>query len=59
MKQGYVLKIGMLVVAVLLVASCGKREEESQWQQKMRQVAELGTVQYTVQKVIRAHRRGG
>lgn len=52
MKQGYVLKIGMLVAAVLLVASCGKREEESQWQQKMRQVAELGTVQYTVQKVI-------
>lgn len=52
MKQGYVLKIGMLVVAALLVASCGRREAESQWQQKMRQVAELGTVQYTVQKVV-------
>jgi len=39
-------------MAVLFVASCSSKDDESQWLQKMRQVAELGTVQYTVQKVV-------
>ena len=52
MKQSCFFKVRVLVAAVLLVASCGKREEESQWQQHLRQAAELGTVQYTVQKVV-------
>ena len=42
----------VLVFAAMLLVSCGKKEEESAWQQKIRQVAELGTVQYTVQKVV-------
>ena len=41
-----------MLVAVLMLASCEKKAEESAWQQKLRQVAELGTVQYTVQKVV-------
>ncbi len=41
-----------MLVAVLMIASCEKKAEESAWQQKLRQVAELGTVQYTVQKVV-------
>ncbi len=42
----------VMLVAVLMIASCEKKAEESAWQQKLRQVAELGTVQYTVQKVV-------
>lgn len=42
----------VMLVAVLMLASCEKKTEESAWQQKLRQVAELGTVQYTVQKVV-------
>jgi outer membrane lipoprotein-sorting protein len=42
----------VMLVAVLMLASCEKKAEESAWQQKLRQVAELGTVQYTVQKVV-------
>ena len=42
----------VMLVAVLMLASCEKKAEESVWQQKLRQVAELGTVQYTVQKVV-------
>lgn len=41
----------ILIVAVLL-SSCNKQETESAWQQRIRQVSELGTVQYTVQKVV-------
>ena len=52
MKQGCFFKVCVLAAAVLLAASCAKKEEESQWQQRMRQAAELGTVQYTVQKVV-------
>lgn len=37
---------------LLLLASCGNKTENNDWQQKMKQAAELGTVQYTVQKVI-------
>ena len=40
-----------LIVAVLL-SSCNKQDTESAWQQRIRQVSELGTVQYTVQKVV-------
>lgn len=40
-----------LIVAVLL-SSCNKQDIESAWQQRIRQVSELGTVQYTVQKVV-------
>jgi hypothetical protein len=42
----------VMLMAVLMLASCEKKAEESAWQQKLRQVAELGTVQYTVQKVV-------
>ena len=42
----------VILVAVLMLVSCEKKAEESAWQQKLRQVAELGTVQYTVQKVV-------
>jgi outer membrane lipoprotein-sorting protein len=42
----------VMLVAVLMLASCEKKAEESACQQKLRQVAELGTVQYTVQKVV-------
>ena len=42
----------VMLVAVLMLASCEKKAEESAWQQKLKQVAELGTVQYTVQKVV-------
>lgn len=44
--------IGLLVFAAVLLVSCDKKTDESAWQQKIRQVAELGTVQYTVQKVV-------
>ena len=42
----------MILVATLLLSSCNKEEKESAWQQRIRQVSELGTVQYTVQKVV-------
>lgn len=42
----------LLVLGAMLLVSCEKKAEESAWQQKLRQVAELGTVQYTVQKVV-------
>lgn len=41
-----------MVAATVLLASCCKTVDESAWQQKMKQAAELGTVQYTVQKVV-------
>ena len=41
-----------MLLAVLLLQSCHKSEEESAWQHKIKQVAELGTVQYTVQKIV-------
>ena len=41
-----------VVAATVLLASCCKTVDESAWQQKMKQAAELGTVQYTVQKVV-------
>ena len=41
----------ILVVSVLL-SSCHRQEDDSAWQQRIRQVSELGTVQYTVQKVV-------
>lgn len=42
----------IMLVAVLLLVSCNKKADESAWQHKIKQVAELGTVQYTVQKVV-------
>ena len=42
----------VILVATLLLSSCNKEEKESAWQQRIRQVSELGTVQYTVQKVV-------
>ena len=42
----------MILVAALLLSSCNRQEKESAWQQRIRQVSELGTVQYTVQKVV-------
>lgn len=38
--------------AVVLLAACGRQEDESVWQKKIKQVGELSTVQYTVQKVV-------
>ena len=43
----------MVIVAVaMLLPSCKRETDESAWQQRIRQVSELGTVQYTVQKVV-------
>ncbi len=42
----------MILLAAVLLSSCNKEEKESAWQQRIRQVSELGTVQYTVQKVV-------
>jgi hypothetical protein len=43
----------MVIVAVaMLLPSCNRGTDESAWQQRIRQVSELGTVQYTVQKVV-------
>lgn len=42
----------MILVVALLLSSCNRQEKESAWQQRIRQVSELGTVQYTVQKVV-------
>lgn len=36
----------------LLLLSCKKESSNSDWQHKIKQAAEIGTVQYTVQKVI-------
>lgn len=53
MKQHCFFRVWMLTAAaVLLLAGCQRKDEEERWQQQMRQVAELGTVQYTVQKVV-------
>ncbi len=41
-----------MVGAAMLAAACTKQPEENAWQKSMRQAAELGTVQYTVQKVV-------
>ncbi len=42
----------IILVAVVLLSSCNREEKEDAWQQRIRQVSELGTVQYTVQKVV-------
>lgn len=42
----------LMVGAAMLAAACTKQPEENAWQKSMRQAAELGTVQYTVQKVV-------
>ena len=42
----------IILVAAVLLSSCNRQEKESAWQQRIRQVSELGTVQYTVQKVV-------
>ena len=42
----------VIIVVALLLSSCNRQEEESAWQQRIRQVSELGTVQYSVQKVV-------
>ena len=44
--------ISVFTALLFLLASCGTKTESNDWQQKLRQAAELGTVQYTVQKVI-------
>lgn len=44
--------LSVFASVLLLLASCGNKTENNDWQQKMKQAAELGTVQYTVQKVI-------
>lgn len=48
-RTGY---LSVFASVLLLLASCGSKTENNDWQQKMKQAAELGTVQYTVQKVI-------
>ena len=42
----------IILVAAVLLSSCNREEKEDAWQQRIRQVSELGTVQYTVQKVV-------
>ena len=42
----------VVLVPAMLLSSCNRQEDESAWQQRIRQVSELGTVQYTVQKVV-------
>ncbi len=42
----------LMVGAAMLAVACAKQPEENAWQKSMRQAAELGTVQYTVQKVV-------
>lgn len=42
----------IILVVVVLLSSCNREEKEDAWQQRIRQVSELGTVQYTVQKVV-------
>lgn len=42
----------VILAATLLLSSCNREEKEGAWQQRIRQVSELGTVQYTVQKVV-------
>lgn len=37
---------------MLLCSSCKRDESESEWQHKIKQAAELSTVQYTVQQII-------
>ena len=44
--------LSVFASVLLLLASCSNKTENNDWQQKMKQAAELGTVQYTVQKVI-------
>lgn len=41
-----------MVVVTLLTVSCSKTDVGSGWLNKMKQAAELSTVQYTVQKVV-------
>lgn len=50
MKRTAVLSI--IAVALTIMSACNKQDTGDEWQQKMKQAAELGTVQYTVQKVI-------
>lgn len=42
----------IMVVVTLLTVSCSKTDVGSGWLNKMKQAAELSTVQYTVQKVV-------
>lgn len=42
----------VVLIPAMLLSSCNRQEDESAWQQRIRQVSELGTVQYTVQKVV-------
>ncbi|MBQ6069126.1 MAG: DUF4230 domain-containing protein [Bacteroidales bacterium] len=42
----------VILAATLFLSSCNREEKEDAWQQRIRQVSELGTVQYTVQKVV-------
>ena len=50
MKQ--IMILPLIVVATMVLASCKRPPESSAWQQKLKEAAELGTVQYTVQKVV-------
>ena len=44
----------VILAAMMFLSACNgnKQEDGNAWQQRIRQVAELGTVQYTVQKVV-------
>lgn len=50
MKKTWILSV--FAALLFLLASCETKTENNDWQQKLKQAAELGTVQYTVQKVI-------
>lgn len=48
-------KIILLSILPLVLLACNKQQAENiNWQQKLKQASELGTVQYTVEKVISA-----
>ena len=46
----------MLVAALALFSACDKKEDNRlSWQQTLKQAAELGTVEYTVKKIVKCN----
>lgn len=46
--------LSILVALIVLFSACDKQDSKQvQWQQTMRQAAELGTVEYTVKKIVK------
>jgi len=48
--------LSMLVAALALFSACDKKEDNHvSWQQTLKQAAELGTVEYTVKKIVKCN----